>query len=608
MPNLKNDVENSNLLGQDAKCVIAHILGRKESKKALNILKDFRAGIALKDIFDFAGHNSLYIADDFDEYKKIFDFIAAESPAFSQYLQEAVCCANQGQELSQIILPPVSEYPDKLSLAHITALADGWYYESDIRAKLICDFIKRDKNPTKSAKVIGTALANIRYKKNNPFVKAVTQTFIDKNFQNEACTNIFSDYLLASPEATVSGQTPAKNIIDDFKKEIRKISDNRAREMAFFAAEEKNSPIVQKLYHDDYFSYSAQKAIEFVCALPDNRPDFLLPAAKTLQNVAQESLNQKHRGVFVHLSAALSKRPALVEKLLPFYESAGNLPFEYTGMLFFTALRAPELSGRIMTLLKKSIRSSTFSSKKPLFNLNPVCHILRPKNILTPEAFELTYTFLNDAVSDINQMHIFCKDCLEKLGQSDLSHPESRNIIRTMHRNKILRSSPKDFAVFMADLESFRIENAYTEPLNDYINELKEKTPVKASAYVGHLFKNSLEYKKKFDYFKKEFPVYSDINDDYVCRQPEKHQKMTLQETERLLKTRKLSLLEKTKIFLLLKKFEYLALPENREYCREVAKSLSLNPFYAKSVAFAKFNILDGGKQTLRKVWNKNER
>ena len=293
---------------------------------------------------------------------------------------------------------------------------------------------------------------------------------------------------------------------------------------------------------------------------------------------------------------------------MPFYENAGNLPFEYTGMLFFTALRAPELSGRIMTFLKKSIRSSTFSSKSPLFNLNPVCHILHPKNILTPEAFELTYTFLNDAVSDMNQMHIFCKDCLEKLGQSDPAHPGSRNIIRTMHRNKILRSNPKDFAVFMADLESFRIENAYTEPLNDYINGLKEKTPVKVSAYVGHLFKNSLEYKKKFDYLKKEFPVYSDINDDYVCRQPEKHQKMTLQETERLLKTRKLSLLEKTKIFLHLKKFEYLALPGNREYCREVAKSLSLNPFYAKSVAFAKFNILDGGKQTLRKVWNKNER
>lgn len=608
MPKFKNDIENSNLLGQDAKCVIFHILGWRESKKALNILKDFRADIALKDIFDFAGNKSLYVADNFSEYKKIFDFIAAESPVFSRYTQEAVECANRGKELSQIILPLVSERHDAFSSTHIAALADGWCYEPDIRSELICDFIRQDKNPTESAKVIGTALANIRHKTSNPFVKTVTRAFMDKNSQNEACINIFSDCLLASPSSDLSEQMPDKNVTDDFKKEIRKISDEKAREMAFLALEGTGSPKAEKLYHSDYFSHSAEKVIEFVSALTDVRPDFLPQAALTLQNTAQESLNQKHRGVFIHLSSALSKRPALAEKLLPFYEDAGKLPFEYVGMLFFTALKTPTLKRRIMRLLKKSIRSSAFSSKEPLFNLNPVCHILQPDNIQTPEAFELIYTYLNDAVSDMNQMHVFCKDCLDKLGPNDTGRPEIFNIIRTMHRNKMLRSNPKDFSLFMADLESFRIENAYHGPLNDYINGLKEKTPLKLTVYIGQILKNSLDYKKRFGHFKRKFSTLTDIDDDYVCRQPEKHQRMTLNEAGKQLNNARLTLLEKTKIFLQLKKFEYLALPENREYCREVAKSLSLNPFYAKSVAFAKFNILDGGKQTLRKVWNKNER
>lgn len=163
MPKFKNDIENSNLLGQDAKCVIFHILGWRESKKALNILKDFRADIALKDIFDFAGNKSLYVADNFSEYKKIFDFIAAESPVFSRYTQEAVECANRGKELSQIILPHFLKKHTQFNPEQIGAMIDGWCYENKLRTEIVVDYISYDKNPKKSAKIIGSALSRISY-------------------------------------------------------------------------------------------------------------------------------------------------------------------------------------------------------------------------------------------------------------------------------------------------------------------------------------------------------------------------------------------------------------------------------------------------------------
>ena len=607
MPKFKNDIENSNLLGQDAKCVIFHILGWRESKKALNILKDFRADIALKDIFDFAGNKSLYVADNFSEYKKIFDFIAAESPVFSRYTQEAVECANRGKELSQIILPHFLKKHTQFNPEQIGAMIDGWCYENKLRTEIVVDYISYDKNPKKSAKIIGSALSRISYKQTNPLVKAVTEAFMNKYAKDSVCLDIFTENLLA-PSGTVSNQHLNEKSEEEFKREICKNADVNVQKMVFFALDGKNAGKVRQIYHDDFFSSSAQKAIKLVCALTDKYPEFLPVSAKILQSVAEESIKQKRRGVFVYLSAEIFKRPALAEKLLPFYEGAGKLSFEHVGMLFFTALKTPALKSRIMKILKESVRTTAFSSKEPLFNLNPVCHILQPDNIQTPEAFELIYTYLNDAVSDMNQMHVFCKNCLDKLGPNDTGRPEIFNIIRTMHRNKMLRSNPKDFSLFMADLESFRIENAYHGPLNDYINGLKEKTPLKLTVYIGQILKNSLDYKKRFGHFKRKFSTLTDIDDDYVCRQPEKHQRMTLNEAGKQLNNARLTLLEKTKIFLQLKKFEYLALPENREYCREVAKSLSLNPFYAKSVAFAKFNILDGGKQTLRKVWNKNER
>ncbi len=606
MPNIHKDIRTSELLGQDAKCVISHILGHEKSKKAQNILKDFRADIVLKDIFDFASASSIGLLDDFADYEKIFNYLAAESPAFARYSDRAIVCANHNEDLSKIILPLVFEHRHKLDCKHIQALTDGWCYESDLRADMIAAIIRQDKNPRKSAEILGKALSRISYKQHNPFVKSVTQAFTAQNAKDGVSLNIFSDALL-SP-ALKDNSVPDKTTVAAFKQEIRKIPDTKVQKMALFALDGKNAEDVRQIYHDDFLSCAAEKLIKITATLPDANPDFMPLTVKVLESTEKESAEQHRHGVLLYLAAAAAGRPKLTEALLPVFEKNDRLPFAYVGNLFFSAVKSPALSGRIMKIIKASLRSDSFSSQGALSGISPVSNVLNPFNIKSPEAFELIYTYLNDAKSDMNQMHVFCKDCLHKLGHDCADRPETRNIIRTMHRNKILRSNPKDFAVFMADLESFKIENAYDSPLNDYINDLKARTPVKALPYIKRLLNNSLEYKENFNRLKKEFPDYQDINDDYIYRQPERHEAMTLQEVEKSLNENKLSLIDKTKIYLQLRQFEHYALPQSQEYCRQVAKGLSLNPFYAKSVAFAKFNLFNDGKQALKKVWKKNER
>ena len=606
MPNLHKDIKTTELLGRDAKCVISHILGQEESKKAQNILKDFRADIVLKDIFDLASAQSVSLLDDYPAYEKIFNYLAVESPAFARYLDRAIACANHNEDLSKIILPLVFEQRDKLDLRHVQALADGWYYESDLRADMICAFIRKDPNPRKSAEILGKTLSRISHKRHTPFVKSVTQAFTTQNAKDAVCLNIFSDALLTP--APKDNSAPDKATIEAFKQEIRKIPDTKAQKMALFALDGKNAEDVRDIYYHDLFSHSAEKTITFVAPLSDERPEFLSLCTKVLQSVVKESVAQNRPGAFCYLSSNISNRPKLVENLLPCYEIQGKLPFEYVGLLIWPALETPELNPRIIKILKTSIRSTTFSAKGILADIHPISHILSRPLINTPEAFELMYTYLNDAKSDMNQMHVFCKECLHKLGHDSADRPQTRNIIRTMHRNKILRSNPQDFAIFMADLESFRIENAYDSPLNDYLHDLKAKTPVKAAPYIKRLLNNSLEYKENFNRMKKSFPEFEELDNDYIYRQPEKHEAMTLQEVEKSLSENKLSLIEKTKIYLQLRQFEHFALPQSQEYCQRAAKSLSLNPFYAKSVAFAKFNLFNDGKQALKKVWKKNER
>ena len=606
MPNLQKDIKTTELLGQDAKCVIFHIWGQEKSKKAQNILKDFRADIVLKDIFDFASASGIGLFDDFADYEKIFNYLAAESPAFSRYSDRAIVCANHNEDLSKIILPLVFEHRHKLDCEHIQALTDGWRYESDLRADMICAFIKTDRNPRKSAEILGKALSRISHKQHNPFVKSVTQAFTTQNAKDSACLNIFSDALL-SP-ALKDNPAPDKTTVAAFKQEIRKIPDTKAQKMAFFALDGKNAEDVRQIYHDDFLSCAAEKLIKITATLPEANPEFMPLTVKILESVEKESTEQHRRGVLLYLSTAAAGHSKLTEALLPIFEKNGKLPFACVGNLFFSAVKFPALSGGIMKLIKASLRSDTFSSQGIFLQTNPVSNILNPFNIKSPEAFELIYTYLNDTKSDMNQMHVFCKDCLHKLGHNSADRPETRNIIRTMHRNKILRSSQKDFAIFMADIESFRIENAYNSSLNDYICDLKARTPVKAPPYIKRLLNNSLEYKENFNFMKKNFPDYKDIEDDYAYRQPEKHEAMTLREVEKSLNENKLSLIDKTKIYLQLRQFEHYALPQSQEYCRQLAKGLSLNPFYAKSVAFAKFNLFNNGKQALKKVWKKNER
>lgn len=607
MPNLHKDIKATELLGRDAKCVISHILGQEESKKAQNILKDFRADIVLKDIFDLASSQSVSLLDDYPAYEKIFNYLAVESPAFARYLDRAIACANHNEDLSKIILPLVFEQRDKLNLRHVQALADGWYYESDLRADMICAFIRKDPNPRKSAEILGKALSRISHKQHTPFVKSVTQAFTTQNAKDDVCLNIFSDALLTVP-APKDNSAPDEATIEAFKQEIRKIPDTKVQKMALFALDGKNAEDVREIYHDDFLSCSAEKLIKIAAALPEANPEFVPLTLKVLTSVEKESADQRRHGVLLYLSAAAARHSYLTEKLLPVFEKNSKLPFAYVGNLFFCTTKSPALSERIMKLIKASLRSDTFSTQGMAADLNPVSNILNPQMINTPEAFELMYTYLNDAKSDMNQMHVFCKECLHKLGHDSADRPQTRNIIRTMHRNKILRSNPQDFAIFMADLESFRIENAYDSPLNDYLHDLKAKTPVKTAPYIKRLLNNSLEYKENFNRLKKEFPEFEELDHDYIYRQPEKHEAMTLQEVEKSLSENKLSLIEKTKIYLQLRQFEHFALPQSQEYCQQVAKSLSLNPFYAKSMAFAKFNLFNDGKQALKKVWKKNER
>lgn len=599
----------SNALGNDAKHIMLFCLGQ-EKQDSERIFRDFRGDYATEEIFIFAG-NDLSLSDKFwylsdKHWEKILAYLSASSPYFEQHIDKLIDSINQNIFAAVPALPLIWDRAENLSDDQLLALCNSMKGTATTRLDIIKKALKSRHDFRKLAPRLGEKLALLRNDTDgyppDYSAKEIASCFMESCKHDSEAQDLFSNALFpADGGKTESPKTGAENRKRYFKT-ISTLSPSRSRTMLLKMFYEKDrqaalahgyhaDPIFpDQEFSDDIFHMDAEKAIKTAIEIAKGQPELEEPALENIRYIIEKENN--YPGLYQTLVLQSNAVTPLSRKLLEMVCHQSNIRYSDVSLLPYLADKFPEMEPIFTSAVKRGLRNEAITDQ-PYSNL--VANTINPFNFTQRINSQIIYTYLNDTQATSGQILKFSTEMFSKIRADDNNREHIWNMVRTIHNNQSLRKSPKDFSAFMGHLASYNIINMPCGgKLSSKIGKLIAKTDFKQDAYIQTLLDDSLKYHRNHQvsktYSNGRLDEYLD-NPDIVC-QPAQHQKETLKNVQQVIEQNKLSLKQRTNIFLYLRRFEHHAISEVKDQCAEVENALKLPKLYTKMVEYGKNKAL----------------